>query len=69
MVSIKPQYITDAKGNKLSVILTIEEFDAIMEQIAELEDIMLYEQAKKNDDASIPIEEAFQIIEAKRNAV
>jgi hypothetical protein len=62
-----PQYITDEKGNKLSVVLTIEDYQKIMEELEELEDIRLYDEAKKNDMGErIPMEEAFQLIEAKR---
>jgi PHD/YefM family antitoxin component YafN of YafNO toxin-antitoxin module len=63
-----PQYITDNKGNKLSVVLPIEDYQKIMEELEELEDIRLYDEAKKNDTGErIPMEEAFQVIEAKRN--
>jgi len=35
----------------------------------ELDDIRLYDQAKKEDDGQrIPMEEAFKMIEAKRNS-
>jgi hypothetical protein len=68
MLAINPQYITDTKGNKVSVVLAIEDFKAIMEKLEELEDIELYDKAKKEDDPSIPIEDAFKIIEATRAA-
>lgn len=45
-----PQYITDNKGKKLSVVLSIKDYQKIMEELEELEDIRLYDQAKKNDD-------------------
>ena len=68
MISINPQYIKDSKGKKSHVILTTKEFDTMLESIDELEDIQLYDQAKNEDDGErIPIEEAFRMIEAKRN--
>ena len=36
-------------ANKSLVILPIKEFDSIMEELEELEDIKLYDEAKKND--------------------
>ena len=39
-----------------------------MEELEELEDIKLYDEAKKSNEPSIPIDEAFKVIEAKRNA-
>jgi PHD/YefM family antitoxin component YafN of YafNO toxin-antitoxin module len=61
-----PQYITDDKGKKLSVVLSIKEYRKIMEELEELEDIRLYDQAKAGKERSMPIDKAFKLIEAKR---
>ncbi len=66
MTNFNPQYITDNTGKKLSVILSIKDFKAIMEELEELEDIKLYDDAKKSNEPSIPIDDAFKMIEAKR---
>lgn len=68
MLTVHPQYITDNAGNKISVILPIKDFKAIMEELEELEDIKLYDEAKKSNEPSIPINDAFKMIEAKRKA-
>lgn len=49
MITVHPQYIKDANGNKTLVVLPSEEFDSIMEELEELEDIKLYDEAKKED--------------------
>ncbi len=49
MLTITPQYITDNTGKKISVVLPIQEFKAIMEKLEELEDTRLYDEAKKED--------------------
>ena len=49
MDTIHPQYIKDTNGKKSLVILPVKEFDAIMEELEELEDIRLYDEAKKED--------------------
>jgi len=65
MVAIHPQYITDTAGKSL-VILPKNEFDSLMEELEELEDIRLYDEAKKQDSGErIPMEEAFKMIEDK----
>ncbi len=69
MVTINPQFITDTNGIKLSVVLPIKDFEAIMEELDELEDIKLYEEAQKSNEPSIPIDEAFKIIEANRQNI
>lgn len=66
MKTIHPNYITDNTGKKLSVILSIDEFNALLEELEEMEDIRRYDEAKAADEKSIPIEEAFKMIEASR---
>jgi hypothetical protein len=68
MITVNPQYITDNKGKKISVILPIKDFKAIIEELEELNDIRLYDEAKKSNEPSIPIDDAFKLIEAKRKA-
>ena len=63
---VNPQYITDNTGKKISVILPMRDFKTIMEELEELEDIRLYDNAKKSNEPSIPIDMAFEMIEAKR---
>lgn len=67
MLTIHPQYITDNTGKKLSVILPMQEFQTIMEELEELEDVRLYDSAKADNESSIPIDEAFRMIEAQRS--
>lgn len=66
MIEISPQYIKDTAGKKL-VVLSEMHFDTLMEAFEELEDIRLYDEAKKNDSGErIPMDEAFRMIEEKR---
>jgi len=68
MISVHPQYIKDNNGKKTFVILPAKEFDILLRNMEELEDIRLYDQAREEDDGQrIPMEEAFRLIEAKRN--
>ena len=46
---LHPQYITDTAGKKL-VVLPLKEFHAILEELEELKNIRLYDQARKEDD-------------------
>lgn len=65
MSPIHPQFITDTAGKKL-VVLPANEFDMMMEELEELEDIHLYDESKADNEPSVPIDEAFASIEAKR---
>lgn len=67
MLSIHPQYIKDTDGNKSLVILSAKEFDALMEELDDIEDVRLYDEAMKEDDGErISMAEAFKLIEDKR---
>jgi hypothetical protein len=65
---MKTQFVTDDHGNKLAVILPIKEYNKMLDELEELEDIKLYDEAKKTNEPSIPIDDAFKMIESKRNA-
>lgn len=67
MLTVHPQYIKDTNGNNSLVILPAKEFDALMEELEDLEDVRLYDEAIKKDTGErIPMDEAFKLIEAKR---
>ena len=62
-----PQYITDDKGNKLSVVIPIKDYEQLMEELEELEDIRLYDEAKEQEGESIPFEEYIKQREARKH--
>ena len=66
MLTVHPQYITDYAGKKISVVLPVKEFKTMIEELEELEDIRLFDEAKASNEISIPINEAFKMIDAKR---
>jgi len=48
MIAIHPKYITDTAGEKW-VTLPLHEFDNLMEELEGLEDICLFDEAKKEE--------------------
>ena len=49
------------------MILPVKEFETLLEELEDVEDVRLYDEAKKNDTGErIPMSEVFKIIEAKR---
>ncbi|TRX38500.1 hypothetical protein FNW52_00165 [Flavobacterium sp. ZT3R18] len=64
------QFLTDEKGKRTAVVMPIEKYNKLMEHLDDLEDVRLYDEAKRDDDGSrIPIDEAFKMIETKRKKV
>ena len=46
---LKHQFVTDPKGNKVAVIIPIQDYEKMMEELDELEDIRLYDESKVTD--------------------
>ena len=65
---MRTQFVTDDHGKKLAVILPIKEYNKMLDDLGELEDIKLYDVAKKLKLEFIDAEQAFEEIEeARRN--
>ncbi len=67
---LHPQFLKDAAGKDVSVLLPAEEYKwilKVLEAWEEAEEIREYQEAKAKDDGTrIPMEDAFAMIEAKR---
>ena len=50
MIAVHPQFITDSNGNKISAVLPIDEYNKLIEELEDLEDIQLFDKANKEDD-------------------
>jgi len=60
VVKKEPQYITDKKGKKSSVVISINEYNQMIEDLEELEDIRLYDAVKARKEKTIPFEKYLQ---------
>ena len=47
-------------------MVSVNKYEKLLDKLDELEDIRLYNEAKKNEENYIPIDEVFKIIEVKR---
>ena len=63
---MKKQFIIDGQGKKLAVILSITEYHKILEDLEELEDIKLYDSAKKSKLEFMEAREAFKGMDKER---
>jgi hypothetical protein len=66
MQDIHPQFITDSEGNRISVVLPMEEYKALLEELDMADDVRLYDEVKASDEPSFPLEEAFKMIDSER---
>jgi len=65
---MKTQFVTDDHGNKLAVILPIKDYQKMLEELEELEDIKLYDQVKARKEGTIPFNEYLRKRQQKSNA-
>lgn len=67
MLELQETYLTDAEGNRVGVILGIEEYQRLLDALEELEAVRAFDEAKKaSDDEAIPFEQAIAEIERSR---
>ena len=66
-MAVKAQYIKNEHGKNIAVVLSIKEYKKMVEALEDLDDIRLYDEAKKDKDSGTPIEEAFKKLDARRN--
>jgi len=63
---MEARYIVDESGKRVSVILPIEEYESMLEELEEFEDIRAYDEAKaaleRGEDEVIPLDQAMQEI-------
>jgi len=64
MITLTERYVTDEKGNRVAVLLNIEDYHKMLEELEEFESIRAYDAAKASGDEAVPFEQA--VSEIKR---
>ena len=68
MATFHPDYVVDENQNRKSVILSWEEWERIVEELEELEDIRAYDDAKAGPQDAVPFEQAVREIQQEGEA-
>ncbi len=68
MRNVHPQYTTDNSGRKLSVILSVKDYEKIVEELEELEDLKMYDAVNARNEKSIPFEDYLAKRKKRKNA-
>lgn len=66
MAHLKERYLVDEKGDRVGVLLNIEEYRKMLAELEELESIRAYDAAKASKDNAVPFDQAVREIEQKR---
>ena len=65
---MKTQFVTDDHGNKLAVILPIKDYQKMLDDLEEADDIKLYDQVKARKENPMPFSEYLKKRKQKRDA-
>jgi len=60
-----PQFVTDENGVRIAVVLDIEDYEELLEDLEDMEAFRDYEAAKTSGEVPIPLEQA--LAEIRRN--
>ena len=65
-VDLTERYVLDQTGNRVAVLIDIEEYQKVLAALEELESIHAYDEAKESGDEVISFDQAVQEIENQR---
>ena len=60
------QFIVNDKGEKVAVVIKIEDYEEILERLEELDDIRAFDEAEGSGETPIPYDQAMEEIRRKR---
>lgn len=68
MSTVSPRFLVDENHQPTDVVLTIEQWHGILEQLEELEDIRAYDAAKAGPQDAVPLTQAIHELRKSRSA-
>lgn len=63
MATLHPKFIVDERDGKQTVVLSLDDWHAILEELDELDAIRAYDKAKATPQNAIPLDQAIKEIE------
>jgi hypothetical protein len=66
MVNAKEKYVTDDQGNRIAVLLEVEEYRRLLDAVEELESIRAYDTAVAVREDAIPFDKAVEELKRDR---
>ena len=63
MITIHPEYVVDKKKHPKAVLLPLPEWEKVVDELEELDDIRAYDKAKSAANDSIPFDQAVREIQ------
>ena len=66
MVNAREKYVTDSEGNRVAVMLEVEEYRRLLDALEELESIRAYDTAVAVREGAIPFDKAVEELKRDR---
>lgn len=66
MREIHERFVTDSDGRRTAVLLDMEEYEKLLQELEELESLRAYDAAKSSGDEVIPLEQALAEIDERQ---
>jgi PHD/YefM family antitoxin component YafN of YafNO toxin-antitoxin module len=66
-MSTKPQFLVNDQGEKIAVVISVAEYEKILEDLEDAEALREYHEAKASGEVGVPFDEAIERIERERS--
>ena len=66
MINFQEKYLVDEHGKQIAVLIDIADYQKILADLEELEEIRAYDKAVESSDQAIPLDQAIAEIEQHR---
>ncbi len=66
MINFQEKYLVDEHGKQIAVLIDIADYQKILADLEELEEIRAYDKAVESSDQAIPLDQAIAEIEQNR---
>jgi|HubBroStandDraft_5_1064220.scaffolds.fasta_scaffold3129369_1 hypothetical protein len=66
MTHLRENFVVDAKGNRVGVFLPIKDYNKLIEELEDRDDIKAYDKAVSRKQEFIPLDQALKQIETSR---
>lgn len=66
MTHLRENFVVDAKGNRVGVFLPIKDYNKLIEELEDRDEIRAYDKAMSRKQEFIPLDQALKQIETSR---
>ena len=65
MPGTRERYLVDEQGKRIAVVIPIEEYERLLEELEELDDLRAFDEAMASGDEEVPFEQVVAEFESQ----